>query len=75
MQILYTLPNCPHCDEARAKMNGEPYREVAIDNPMLELGFRAAIGKVMAPVLLKEDGQLYFLVDVGEEKKFVRLLV
>jgi glutaredoxin 2 len=75
MQILYTLPNCPHCEEARAKMNGDQWREVVIDNPLLEVGFRAMIGKVMAPVLVKEDGNLYFLVDVGAEKKFVRLLV
>jgi hypothetical protein len=74
MQILYTLPNCAHCEEARAKMNGAPYREVVIDNPILEHGFRAILGKVIAPVLVKEDGNLYFLADIGEEKRFVRLL-
>jgi glutaredoxin len=73
MKILYTLPNCPHCEEARAKMNGD-YREVVIDNPMLERGFVATIGRVLAPVLLQEDGELYFLAGAVGEKKFVRLV-
>ena len=75
--ILYTLPNCPHCQEAREALDSqEPWREILIDNPVAEAGMRALIGRVMAPVLLRPTGEFHFLVEISPGvKRFVRLLV
>jgi glutaredoxin len=76
--ILYTLPQCAHCDTARtllAELN-LPYREIVIDNPVLEVGMKTALGKVLAPVLLQPNGDFHFLVEIAPSVyRFVRLLV
>ena len=78
MQYLYTLANCANCDKAKESLaeKKQEYREVVIDNPVLEYGLRSLVGRVMAPVLLKEDGNLYFLVEQEDGKvAFLKLLV
>ena len=62
---LYTRPDCEPCRGAKALLAGEgrEYREVPLDNPLVELGVQALFrdGLVHSPVMVVEGDGVYVL--------------
>lgn len=72
--FLYTLPDCGICSLAKTILNykGWGWKEVPIDNPILELGIQLIFRdrKVHAPVyVVPNEGIWIFLPIKGEEEK------
>ena len=74
---LYTLPDCEACAEAKelASAQGYEWREVPIDNPLLELGVGTLFNdyRVHAPVLVVPDKGIY-IPSTSKPMQFLRMV-
>ncbi len=61
MTFLYTKDGCPGCDKARELLvsQDERYKEVLVDNPILEVGIKTLLKKdfVLTPLLVRTNGK------------------
>lgn len=73
--LVYTLPGCTACGKAKRLLAdmGEPYREVAIDNPLVEIGVRSLFrdDKIHAPVVLRPHRGAFVMSPEGRLVKLV----
>lgn len=68
---LYTLPDCRMCVMAKKLLSakGWEWREVPIDNPLVEYGVQALFKdrKVHAPVYVAPEDGVFIFLPAGEE--------
>jgi len=61
MTFLYVKNGCPGCIKAREFLvaRGEEYREVLVDNPLLEIGIEKLLknGHILVPLLVRTNGR------------------
>lgn len=74
--LVYTLPGCDACERAKAYLAGiaEPYREILIDNPLIELGVRSLFKdrQLHAPVVLRPAKGAYVMTENGRLARIVQ---
>jgi len=76
MNYLYVKDGCPGCKKAKEFLmaGNEEYKEVAVDNPILEIGINTLLGKphILVPLLVRTDGSKaeVFAPAVGPEGSF-----
>ena len=75
--LVYTLPECQACQTAKALLaaGGEDFREIAIDNPLTELGVRSLFkdGGLHAPIVLR-SGRGAFVLSGEEPPRLLRMV-
>ena len=62
MTFLYVKNGCPGCVKAREFLaeRKEEYKEVAVDNPIVETGIATVLkkGRVLVPLLVRTNGHM-----------------
>lgn len=68
------MKDCSGCKAARALLhkNKTTYKEIPLDNPLVQLGSQVLFkNKVMAPILATDDGKIYILN--GDQTDFIKV--